>query len=140
MQKEGSNLAYRAELEETISSVCGNWRSSSKQSRRRIQAVPNHVQVAYQDQTANLPLQIIKGKGASLFGRNWLRDIKLNWGSIKKIICDLDNVLTKHKSVFNDQLGTMQGTKASLPFGRASRVEGYMSRVRVICRGSKKKK
>ena len=28
---------------------------------------------------------------------------------------------------------------ASLPFGRASRVEGYMSRVRVICRGSKQK-
>ena len=73
-----------------------------------------HVQVAYQDQTANLPLQIIKGKGPSLFGRNWLRDIKLNWGSIKKISCDLDNVLTKHKSVFNDELGTMQGTKAKL--------------------------
>ena len=73
-----------------------------------------HVQVGYQDQTANLPLQIIKGKGPSLFGRNWLRDIKLNWGSIKKISCDLDNVLTKHKSVFNDELGTMQGTKAKL--------------------------
>ncbi|XP_015773362.1 PREDICTED: uncharacterized protein K02A2.6-like [Acropora digitifera] len=73
-----------------------------------------HVQVAYQDQTANLPLQIIKGKGPSLFGRNWLRDIKVNWGSIKKISCDLDNVLTKHKSVFNDELGTMQGTKAKL--------------------------
>ncbi|XP_068708106.1 uncharacterized protein [Montipora foliosa] len=58
-----------------------------------------HVQVAYQDQTANLPLQIIKGKGLSLFGRNWLRDIKLNWGSIKKISCDLDNVLSKHKCV-----------------------------------------
>ena len=39
-QKEGSNLAYRAELEETISSVCGNWRTNSKQSRRRIQSVP----------------------------------------------------------------------------------------------------
>ncbi|XP_068697684.1 uncharacterized protein [Montipora foliosa] len=73
-----------------------------------------HVQVAYQDQTANLPLQIIKGKGPSLFGRNWLRDIKLNWGSIKRISCNLDNVLTKHKSVFNDELGTMQGTKARL--------------------------
>ena len=73
-----------------------------------------HLQVAYQDQTANLPLQIIKGKGPRLFGRNWLRDIKLNWGSIKKISCDLDNVLTKHKSVFNDKLGTMQGTKAKL--------------------------
>ena len=73
-----------------------------------------HVQVAYQDQTANLPLQIIKGKGPSLFGRNWLTDIKLNWGSIKKISCDLDNVLIKHKSVFDDELGTMQGTKAKL--------------------------
>ena len=75
-----------------------------------------HVQVAYQDQTANLPLPIIKGKGPSLFGRNWFRDIKLNWGSIKKISCDLDNELTKHKSVFNDKLGTMQGTKPKLYF------------------------
>ena len=72
------------------------------------------MQVAYQDQTAKLLLQIIKGKGPSLFGSNWLRDIKLNRGSIKKISCDLDNVLTKHKSVFNDELGTMQGTKAKL--------------------------
>ena len=73
-----------------------------------------NVQVTYEDQIANLPLQIIKGKGPSLFGRNWLRNIKLNWGSIKKISCDLDNVLAKHKSVFNDELGTMQGTKAKL--------------------------
>ena len=28
----------------------------------------------------------------------------------------------------------------SLPFRRAPRVEGYISRVRVICRGSKKAK
>ena len=72
------------------------------------------VQVTYQHQIANLPLQIIKGKGPSLFGRNWLRNIKLNWGSIEKISCDLDNVLAKHKSVFNDELGTRQGTKAKL--------------------------
>ena len=38
----------------------------------------------------------------------------MNWGSIKKISCDLDNVLAKRKSVFNDELGTMQGTKAKL--------------------------
>ena len=38
----------------------------------------------------------------------------MNWGSIKKISCDLDNVLTKHKLVFNDELGAMQGTKATL--------------------------
>ena len=73
-----------------------------------------NVQVTYQDQIANLRLLIIKGKGPSLFGRNWLRNIKLNWGSIKKIRSGLDNVLAKHKSVFNDELGTMQGTKAKL--------------------------
>ena len=38
----------------------------------------------------------------------------MNWGSIKKISSDLDNVLAKHKSVFNDELGTMQDTKAKL--------------------------
>lgn len=73
-----------------------------------------NVQVTYQDQIANPPLQIIKGKGPSLFGRNWLRNIKLKWGSIRKISCDLDYVLAKHKLLFNDELGTMQGTKAKL--------------------------
>ena len=57
------------------------------------------VEVTSQNQTANLPIQIVKGRGPSLFGRNWLRDIKLNWGSIK-ISSDLDNVLTQHQSVF----------------------------------------
>ena len=72
------------------------------------------VEVTYQNQTANLPIQIVKGQGPSLFGRNWLRDIKLNWGSIKKINSDLDNVLTQHQSVFKDELGTMQGVKVKL--------------------------
>ena len=72
------------------------------------------VEVTYQNQTANLPIQIVKGQGPSLFGRNWLRDIKLNWESIKKISSDLDNVLTQHQSVFKDELGTMQGVKAKL--------------------------
>ena len=36
-----------------------------------------HVEVTYEDHTANLPIQIIKGQGPSLFGRNWLRNIKV---------------------------------------------------------------
>lgn len=105
------------------------------------------VQVTCQNQIANLPLQIIKGKGPSLFGRNWLRNIKLNWGSIKKISCDLDNVLAKHKSVFNDELGTMQGTKAKLfvkpdskpkffkpvPHGLKGAIEQELNRDLVYC-------
>ena len=65
------------------------------------------VEATYQDQTSNLPLQILKGNGPDLFGRNWLKNIKLNWGSIKKISCDLDSMLSRHQSVFKDKLGTM---------------------------------
>ena len=72
------------------------------------------VEATYQDQTSKLPLQILKGNGPDLFGRNWLKNIKLNWGSIKKISCDLDSMLSRHQSVFKDELGTMQGVKAKL--------------------------
>ena len=72
------------------------------------------MEVTYQDQTTKLSLQILKGNGPNLFGRNWLKNIKLNWGSIKKISCDLDSMLSRHQSVFKDELGTMQGVKAKL--------------------------
>ena len=72
------------------------------------------VEVIYQDETTKLSLQILKGNGPNLFGRNWLKNIKLNWGSIKKISCDLDSMLSRHQSVFKDELGTMQGVKAKL--------------------------
>ena len=72
------------------------------------------VNVTYQDQTIKLPIQVIRGGGPSLLGRNWLKNIKLNWGSIKKISCDLDNVLTRHQAAFKDELSTLQGVKAKL--------------------------
>ena len=72
------------------------------------------VEVTYQDQTTKLSLQILKGNGPNLLGRNWLKNIKLNLGSIKKISCDLDSMLSRHQSVFKDELGTMQGVKAKL--------------------------
>ena len=42
------------------------------------------VEVNYNGQNVTLPLQIVEGSGPSLFGRNWLRTVKLDWGSIKK--------------------------------------------------------
>ena len=72
------------------------------------------MEVTYQDETTKLSLQILKGNGPNLFGRNWLKNIKLNWGSIKKISCDLDSMLSRHQSVCKDELGTMQGVKAKL--------------------------
>ena len=42
-----------------------------------------NVNIVYNDQTAEqLPLIIVKGAGPSLFGRNWLNHIVLNWREI----------------------------------------------------------
>ena len=49
-----------------------------------------------------------------LLGRNWLKAIKLNWGTIKKVTNDLEQVLNNHNKVFKDELGTMQDTNAKL--------------------------
>ena len=49
-----------------------------------------------------------------LLDRNWLKSIKLNWGTIKKVTNDLEQVLNNHTDVFKDELGTMQDTTAKL--------------------------
>ena len=70
------------------------------------------VDVEYEGQTERLPLQIIKGSGPDLFGRNWLSKIRLIWPTIKKISNELDSVLDKRPEVSKDELGTLKGAKA----------------------------
>ena len=66
------------------------------------------VQVQYGDQTATLPLVVIKGNGSTLLGRNWLGSIRINSKhSIK-------NLLEKYDVVFQDKLGSFQGHQAKL--------------------------
>ena len=60
-----------------------------------------HVDINYEGQNCKLPLQLVEGNEPALFGRNWLKTIKLNWGTIKKVTSDLDDVLTKHKQVLS---------------------------------------
>jgi len=43
------------------------------------------VQVGYESQTAELPLIVVKGDGATLLGRNWLHNSKLNWRKIQQV-------------------------------------------------------
>ena len=72
------------------------------------------VKVAYQGQTAQLPLLIVEGSGP-LMGRDWLQKIKLDWGSIHHVSSSgLQELLSKHPSVFQDGLGTLQGFEAHI--------------------------
>ena len=61
-----------------------------------------------------MPLHVLEGNGPSLIGRNWLHSIKLNWGSINKMSSKLDEVLSEHKEVFQEELGVFKNVKATL--------------------------
>ena len=73
------------------------------------------VCVTYKSQVATLPLLVVKGEGPSLFGRNWLDHIRLDWHEIYNMHASpLQAILQKHAAVFQDGLGTLQGFKAKI--------------------------
>ena len=76
-----------------------------------------NVHVQSNGQTAALVLVVVAGDGPSLFGRNWLKYIRLNWSRIATVRAKAPGVQTllqKHESLFSDELGTVQPQKATL--------------------------
>ncbi|CAB3995696.1 Retrovirus-related Pol poly from transposon, partial [Paramuricea clavata] len=60
-----------------------------------------------------------RSQGPNLFGRDWLRVIKMNWALIFQInechpCSELKEVLETHKEVFTEELGTLEGTTAKI--------------------------
>ena len=74
------------------------------------------VEVHYGDQIAKLPLVVVSGEGPSLFGRDWMMKIKLNWREIYAVTSDasLSILLDHHSSLFEPGLGKLKGYKASI--------------------------
>lgn len=90
------------------------------------------VPVKYEGNEWTLPLLIVKGEKTALQGRNWLKEIKLNWTEIFSVNGDkpssaptlrplleksaptLRPLLEKHKGLFKEGYGTMQGFQAKL--------------------------
>ena len=73
------------------------------------------VLVKCNQQEQNLPLLVVKGNGHSLFGRNWLSCIRLNWDEIHQIHnSSLKAVLDRHSVVFQEGLGELKGYKAKI--------------------------
>ena len=74
-----------------------------------------NVDVSYGDQNAELPLLVVEGSGPSLFGRDWLARIKLDWKAIYMVTCHpVEALLSRHRKLFEEGLGTLQGHKAKL--------------------------
>ena len=75
------------------------------------------MNVQYHNQEANLVLIVVEGDGPSLFGRNWLKYLRLDWNKIAIIQPGenaLEELLQKHQEVFRDELGTVSSFQASL--------------------------
>ena len=74
------------------------------------------VNVCHSGQEKSLPLLVVSGDGTNLLGRNWLRQLKLDWTSVfcLQSETELEKVLMDHKDVFNDELETLHGTTVKL--------------------------
>ena len=73
------------------------------------------VTVQYGEQQVILPLVIAKGGGQSLFGRNWLEKVKLNWPAIHQVQeSPLNSILAQHQAIFQEGLGTLVGFYAQI--------------------------
>lgn len=80
-----------------------------------IQVLGQHtVQVGYEGAQHSLPLVVGGGDRPTLFGRNWLEVIQLDWGSIKAAASQLETLLEQHKPVFQEGLGTVKGAPTTL--------------------------
>jgi hypothetical protein len=69
-----------------------------------------HVNVEYEGQSKKLPLVITKGNKVSLFGRNWIEYIQLNWKEIfsVKMTRSLKDVLDRYQQVFKGDYGEIK--------------------------------
>ena len=74
--------------------------------------------VEYDGKMYVLPLVIVAGSGPTLIGRNWLRHIPINWSNLFQPIHlvhdQLAQLLQSFDEVFADELGALQGSKASI--------------------------
>ena len=74
------------------------------------------VEVSYQKQSAPLTLYVVKGQGPSLVGRDWLRQIRLDWKSIgmAALSSKAEALVGKFPEVFEEGSGLMNTFQASL--------------------------
>ena len=75
------------------------------------------VQVTYQNQTLQSSVLVVGGDGPSLFGRNWLEHLVLDWPKLHALHSlkpSCQDILDRHASVFEDKLGCLQETAVKI--------------------------
>ena len=72
---------------------------------------------------------VIKGNGASLLGRDWLKHLELDWKAIYTLQREtLEVVLAQHKDVFQEGLGTLNGYSAKIHVDASAKPKFFKAR------------
>ena len=66
-----------------------------------------NVEISYDGQNKGVRLHVVKGDGPSLFGRDWLQVIKLNWARVNVVSSQVSAV---DKLLVNVVPGRIRGT------------------------------
>lgn len=84
-----------------------------------------NVNVEYNGQTTTLPLIVTRGTGPALLGRNWLKELRLDWKQIFSVQSKhaLEDVLLRYEDVFQDELGTVKGVTAKIHIDPATELK-----------------
>ena len=73
------------------------------------------VTVRMNRQRAKLPLYVVQGSSPPLFGREWLRKIRIDWREIKTVREEtLEGMLQRHAEVFKKELGTLNDMEVAI--------------------------
>ena len=79
------------------------------------------VTVKINDQSEKLDLVVVAQDGPTLFGRDWLHKLRLNWREIKNVNVTsettenkIKQLLDKHSEVFTNGIGKLQGTTGTI--------------------------
>ena len=75
------------------------------------------VEVKHRDQCLLLPLLVIEGEGPPLIGRDWLRELKLDWNRVFSLTDSSDSlkkILKNNEEVFGTDPGLLKDCEVSL--------------------------
>ena len=72
----------------------------------------NEVTASYHNQSLQRSLLVVPTDGPTLFGQNWLRALNQDWKELHNMQVvrqqALQDVLTKHSTLFRDEMGTLK--------------------------------
>ena len=94
------------------------------------------VLVSCRGQEARLSLVVVSGKGPTLMGRDWLKNLDVLWQrsvdvhqvSSSSVSSGLNAVLDRHVDLFKEELGLVKGVKATLSVDKTATFRFFRAR------------